>query len=111
VASKGRSVGESIKGARSNYFLLNKESAWLSPYLPRQLSVFCHLMSEFIRVSCCSRKKMVASKNTRNYTDFSQSPTSSLKDSLSVCYLVKCSEVLTTGYARREKEVGDVDGH
>jgi hypothetical protein len=27
VASKGRSVGESIKGARSNYFLLNKESA------------------------------------------------------------------------------------
>jgi len=61
-------VRESIKGARSHRFLLNKESAWPSPYLARQLSVFCQSTSEFIRVSRYSRKMMVASKDTRNYT-------------------------------------------
>jgi hypothetical protein len=64
------------------------------------LSVFCHPTSEFIRVSHCSR----------NYTGSGQSPTLSLKDCSSACSLVECSEVLTMGYARRVREVGEWRG-
>jgi hypothetical protein len=71
------------------------------------MSVFCHPMSEFIRMSCCSRKMMVASKDTRSYIGLGQSPTSSLRDRSSACSSVECSEVLTMGYARRVKEVGE----
>jgi hypothetical protein len=53
---------------------------------------------------------MVASKDIRNYIGSGQSPTSSLRDSLSACFSVECSEVLTMGYARREKEVGEWRG-
>ena len=77
------------------------------PYLARQLSVFCQPMSEFIRMSRCSRKTMVASKDTRNYTGSDQSPTSSLRESSSVCSSVECSEVLTMGCVRRGKDVGE----
>ena len=79
----------------------------IPPYLVHQLSVFCHPMSEFIRMSCCSRKTMVASKDTRNYTGSGRSPTSSLRDSLSACSSVECSEVLTMGCVSYEKEVGE----
>jgi hypothetical protein len=80
------------------------------PYLARQLLVFCHPMSEFIHVSRCSRKTMVTSKGTRNYIGSRQSPTSTLRDSLSSCSSVECSEVLIMGYARKEKEVGEWRG-
>ena len=40
----------------------------------------------------------------------SRSPTSSLRDSSSACSSVECSEVLTMGYARRVKEVGEWRG-
>lgn len=50
-ATRDCSMGESIKGARSHHFLLNKESVRLSPYLARQLSVFCQATSIFICVS------------------------------------------------------------
>jgi hypothetical protein len=93
----GCSVGESIKGARSHRFLLNKESVRLSPYLACQLSVFYQWASEFIRVSHCSRKTMVASKDIRNYTSSCRSPTSSLRESSGVCSSVECSEILTMG--------------
>jgi hypothetical protein len=59
-------MGESTIGAKSHCFLFNKESVQLSPYLARQLSVFCQPTSEFIHVSRCSRMTMVASKGTRN---------------------------------------------
>ena len=49
---------------------------------------------------------MVASKDTRNYTGLGQSPMSTLRDGSSACSSVKCSEVLTMGYARRVEEVG-----
>ena len=71
------------------------------------LSVFCHLMSEFIRVSRCSSKTMAASKDIRNYIGLGRSPMSSLRDSSSACSSVECSEVLTMGYARRKKEIGE----
>ena len=61
AATMGRSMGESIIGARSHRFLLNNECATI-PYLSRQLSVFCKPTSEFIRMSHCCRKTMVASK-------------------------------------------------
>ena len=53
---------------------------------------------------------MVVSKDTRNYTDPGRSHTSSVRDSSSACSSVKCSEVLTMGYARREKEVREWRG-
>jgi hypothetical protein len=59
--------------------------------------VFCQPTSEFIRVSRCSRKTMVASKDTRNYTSLGRSPTSSLRDGLSKCSLIECFKVLTMG--------------
>jgi hypothetical protein len=40
---------------------------WSSENLYFLVSVFCYLTSEFIRMSCCSRKTMVPSKNTKNY--------------------------------------------
>jgi hypothetical protein len=55
----------------------------------------------------CSWKMMVASKDIRNYTSSGQSPTSSPRYSLSACSSIECSEVLTMGYARRVKEVGE----
>jgi hypothetical protein len=64
-------------------------------------------MSEFIHVSHYSRKTMVASKDIRNYTGSGWSPTSSLRDSSVAYSLVECSKVLTMGYARRKKEVGE----
>jgi hypothetical protein len=77
------------------------------PYLARQLLVFCQPTSEFIRMSRCSRKTMVASKDTRNYTGSGQSPMSSLREGLSMCSSVDCSEVLTMGYVIRGEEVGE----
>ena len=74
------------------------------------VSVFCHPTSEFIRMSHYSRKTMVASKDIRNYTGSGWSPTSSLRDGSSACSLVECSKVLTMGYARRVKEVGEWRG-
>jgi len=74
------------------------------------MSVFCHPMSEFICMSCYSRKMMVASKDTRSYTSLGWSPTSSLKDCSSACSSVECSEVVTMGYARGVKEVGEWRG-
>ena len=74
------------------------------------MSVFFQLTSEFICVPRCFRKTMVAFKDTRNYIGSDQSPTSSLRESSSACSLVECSEVLTTGYARRVEEVGEWRG-
>ena len=68
VAAGGHTESESDIGARSHRFLFIKESARLSPYLARQLSVFCKQPSEFIRVSCYFRKTMVALKDIRSYT-------------------------------------------
>ena len=76
----------------------------------RYMSAFCQPVSKFIRVSRCSRKTMVASKDTKNYTGLGRSPMSSLRDSSSACSSVECSEVLTMGYARREKEVREWRG-
>jgi hypothetical protein len=53
---------------------------------------------------------MVASKDTRNYIGLGRSPTSSLRDGLSECSSVECSEVLIMGYARRVEEVGEWRG-
>jgi hypothetical protein len=53
---------------------------------------------------------MVAPKDTRSYTCSGRSPTTSLRDSSSACSSVECSEVLTMGYARRVKEVGEWRG-
>jgi hypothetical protein len=72
--------------------------------------VFCHPTSEFIRMSRCSKKTMVASKDTRNYTSSGRSPTSSLRDRSSVCSSIECSEVLTMEYATRVKEIGEWRG-
>jgi hypothetical protein len=66
--------------------------------------------SEFMRMSCCSRKTMVTSKDTRNYTGLSWSPTSSLRERSSACSSFECSEVLTLEYARRVEEVGEWRG-
>jgi hypothetical protein len=62
-------------------------------------------MSEFKRISRCSKKAMVASKDTRNYTGLGQSPTSSLRDRSSACFSVECSKVLKMRYERSVKEV------
>ena len=78
--------------------ILNKASFYLS--------VFCQPTSEFIRVSCCSRKTMVASKDTRNYTGSGQSPTSSLREDR-VCVPRLNALKFTMGCARRGKEVGE----
>jgi hypothetical protein len=51
--------------------------------------VFRKPMSEFIHMSRCSRKTMVALKDTRNYVGSGRSPTSSLGDGLSSCSLVQ----------------------
>jgi hypothetical protein len=61
------------------------------------VSVFCQPTSEFIRVSCCSRKTMVASKYIKNYTGLDRSPTFSFIEGSSSCSSVECSEVLTIG--------------
>jgi hypothetical protein len=74
------------------------------------VSVFSQPASEFIPMSRCSRKTMVAFKDTRNYTGSSRSATSSLRDGSSACFSVNCSKVLTMGYARRVKEVGEWRG-
>jgi len=58
----------------------------------------------------CSRKMMIALKDTRNYIGSGQSPTSSLRERSSVCSSVECSEVHTMGYARRVEEVGEWRG-
>jgi hypothetical protein len=97
AATSGSSVGESVTGVMSHRFLFIKESARLSPYLAHQLSMFCRPTSEFIRVSRCFRKMMVALKGMRSYTGSGQSPMSSLRDNSSSCSSVECSEVLTTG--------------
>ena len=76
-------------------------------YMRNYMSVFCHPTSELIRMSRCSRKTMVTSKDTRNYTGLGRSPTSNFRDGSSACSLIECSEVLTMGYARRNKEVGE----
>ena len=76
-------------------------------YMRNYMSVFCHPTSEFIFMLHCSRKTMVASKDTMNYTGSGQSPMTSLRDSSSACSLVQCSEILTMGHARRLKEVGE----
>ena len=73
------------------------------------MSVFCHPTSEFICVSCCSSKTMVASKDTRNYTGSDRSPMSTLrKDRVRVPRLN--AAVLTMGYVRRVEEVGEWRG-
>ena len=76
----------------------------------RELSVFCHSTSEFVHMPRCSRKTMITSKDTRNYTSSGRSPMSSLRDSSSACSSVECFKVLTMGYARRVKEVGEWRG-
>jgi hypothetical protein len=60
-------------------------------------------MSEFIRMSHCSRKTMIASKYIRNYIGLGRSPTFSLRESSSACSSVQCFEVLTIGCVRRER--------
>ena len=72
------------------------------------VSVFCGPTSEFIRVSRCSRKTMVALKDTKSYTGSGRSPTSSLRDDSSSCSSVECSEVLIMGCVSYGKEVGGV---
>jgi hypothetical protein len=42
--------------------------------------VFCQPTSGFIRVSNCSRKTIVASKDIRNYTGSGRGPMSSLRE-------------------------------
>jgi hypothetical protein len=61
------------------------------------LSVFCPPTIEFIRVSRCSKKTMVASKDTRNYIASGRSPISTLRGGSGSCSSVECSEVLTMG--------------
>jgi hypothetical protein len=61
------------------------------------VSVFCRPTSEFIRVSRCFRKTMLAHKDTKSYTSSGRSPTSSLRDDSSLCSSVECCEVLTMG--------------
>jgi hypothetical protein len=51
VAVRGFTESESDIGAGSHHLLFNDESARLSLYLARQLSVFCKPMSEFICVT------------------------------------------------------------
>jgi len=71
------------------------------------VSVFYQPMSEFICMLCYSRKTMVASKHTRNYTRSGRSTMSSLRESSSVYSSVECSDVLAMGCVRRGKEVGE----
>jgi hypothetical protein len=52
---------------------------------------------------------MVASKHAIN-TSSVRSSTSSLRDNSSACFSVECSKVLTMGYARREREIGEWRG-
>jgi hypothetical protein len=73
---------------------MNSAAVWRISYHARQalysdLSVFCKPTSEFICVSRCSRKMMVALKDIRNYTGLGQSPMSSLKGGLSSCSSVQ----------------------
>jgi hypothetical protein len=70
------------------------------------VSVSCHPTSEFIRVSRCSIKTMVASKDTRNYIGSGWSPMSSLRDSSSACSSVECSEVLIYNGVWKKRDRG-----
>jgi hypothetical protein len=70
------------------------------------IGVSRHPTSEFIQMSCCSRKMIVASKDTRNYTSLGQSPAYSLKERSNACFSVECSEVLTMGYACKKSGGG-----
>jgi hypothetical protein len=70
------------------------------------IDVSHHSTSEFIQMSCCSRKMMVASKYTRNYTSSDQSPTSNLRERSNACFSVECSKVLTMGYACKKSGRG-----
>jgi hypothetical protein len=62
VATGGHSTSEFTVGARSHRFLLNSESARLSPTWHANYRCFINQTIKLIRLLHCSRKMMVASK-------------------------------------------------
>jgi hypothetical protein len=66
VATVGHSTSESTDDARSHRFLLNNDSARLSPTWHANCWCFVNRTSEFIRLPRCSRKIMVASKRHKD---------------------------------------------
>jgi hypothetical protein len=74
VAAGGHSVSEFTVGARSHRFLLNSESARLSPTWRANYRCFVNWTIKLIRLLCCSRKMMVASKRHEDLYWFRPEP-------------------------------------
>ena len=74
MATMGHSTSESTSGVRSHRFLLNNQECATVPTWSVNYRCFINRTSKLIRLSCCSRKMMVASKRHKDLYWFRPEP-------------------------------------